>query len=278
MILGSRSFRSSVKWILDVILPDRLYLKIARVLFLFGNEKRHGSRTNFSVWTPGIFLASDPGGKSVFFCERTRFRIYHYPDGVAGRLRRIAEKYQQDEVRVNDGDTVIDIGANIGEFALAVQEMAGRVIALEPDPIPFNCLSQNCSVFDNIAVYQIAVSNYDGDGDFFLSTKDADSSLVQPNNYTQCIKMKMRTLDALVEDLQLARIGFLKVEAEGWEPEILAGGKQALERTERVAVDAGPERRGQSTKVEVLQMLENAGFDLTTRDDMVFGIRRAGRL
>jgi len=57
-------------------------------------------------------------------------------------------------------------------------------------------------------------------------------------------------------------IRLLKVEAEGMEPEVLAGAHQTLQRVDYVAVDAGPERGGENTVPAVLNALTSAGFEV----------------
>ncbi|MFM1953459.1 MAG: hypothetical protein RL187_668, partial [Actinomycetota bacterium] len=57
-------------------------------------------------------------------------------------------------------------------------------------------------------------------------------------------------------------IDLLKIEAEGYEPEVLAGARSILPRVERITVDAGEEREGKSTAPECVTLLTDQGFRL----------------
>lgn len=268
-------FRTFVKTLGDRVLPDNLYFKVLPPLFLFGNSARHGSKTRFSIAENGLYRASDPDGKEIFFCERTRFRLYHYPKGTRGRIQEIVEKYQNEDVgvRVQPSDLVLDIGANIGEFSCGISSIARRIFAIEPDPTVFPCLVQNIGSKENVSAHQIALSNENGKADFYLSTKDADSSLVQPRAFSKVVNIRVQTLDAFIKQAGLERVDFLKIEAEGWEPEILAGAIQTLKRVRAVAVDAGPERYGTDTVDDVQAVLRAVGFDVFELNQIVFGRR-----
>ena len=57
-------------------------------------------------------------------------------------------------------------------------------------------------------------------------------------------------------------IRLLKIEAEGFEPEVLAGASEAISRTEYIAIDAGPERGGENTVAQTLNLLSDAQFEI----------------
>ena len=68
--------------------------------------------------------------------------------------------------------------------------------------------------------------------------------------------------DVVNRNFPSGRIAVLKVEAEGFEPEVLRGADQTLQRTDVVTVDAGEEREGKSTAPECVNILLKAGFEL----------------
>ena len=74
------------------------------------------------------------------------------------------------------------------------------------------------------------------------------------------------TLDNFIykENLSNKRIKLLKLEAEGFEPEVLLGGKNSLKNIEYICADLGPERgvAENLTVVEVNEILERAGFSM----------------
>jgi hypothetical protein len=77
------------------------------------------------------------------------------------------------------------------------------------------------------------------------------------------ITVRTVTLDSFFEEVGgPSKIRLLKVEAEGMEPEVLAGALKTLANVEYVAVDAGPERGGDNTVAPVLNILVREGFEV----------------
>ena len=58
---------------------------------------------------------------------------------------------------------------------------------------------------------------------FYLNEKDADSSVIQPIKFDTIKKIKVIKLDDYIQKEKIQKIKLLKIEAEGFEPEILEG-------------------------------------------------------
>jgi FkbM family methyltransferase len=166
-------------------------------------------------------------------------------------------------------DTVIDVGANVGEFTQgAINNNAKIIFAYEPDPLAFYCLQKNTSKKDNVKIYDLAVSNLNSIEDFYSASQTADSSLIEPANYDEIIKVINVTLDSQI-DVYPEIIDLIKIEAEGFEPEIIGGAVETLKRTRYVVVDVGPERYGEKTDVEVSRLLIEQGFKVVLEPDNI---------
>ena len=63
------------------------------------------------------------------------------------------------------------------------------------------------------------------------------------------------------ERIALHLLGF-KLEAEGFEPEVLKGAQESIKLVQYVAIDCGPERYGKDTIVDCFNMLFSHGFSL----------------
>jgi hypothetical protein len=95
---------------------------------------------------------------------------------------------------------------------------------------------------------------------FYVSTKNADSSFIEPKNFTDIIEVQSLRADEFILTNKIASITLLKMDAEGFEPEIIAGFGDQIVNIEFFAIDVGPERYGQETSIEIKNTLESKGI------------------
>ncbi|MCM8530155.1 MAG: FkbM family methyltransferase [Lentisphaeraceae bacterium] len=98
--------------------------------------------------------------------------LYNAHDKVIGRALEYYGEWAQDELDllkhfIKPGNTVIDVGANIGTHTLAFANFVGdtgKVIAFEPQRLIYQCLSANIALnsLTNVWAYQYGVSNEPG--------------------------------------------------------------------------------------------------------------------
>ncbi len=98
---------------------------------------------------------------------------------------------------------------------------------------------------------------------FYVSSQMADSSLIEPPAYDEEIQVPARRLDSLLAG---RRIKLLKLEAEGAEPEVIAGCKGLLPHIEYISADLGFERGVEqgSTLGEVTNFLLAHDFEIVS--------------
>lgn len=88
----------------------------------------------------------------------------------------------------------------------------------------------------------MGVSNSESNNvEFYLSDEFGDSSILPINNYTKKITIETTTLDKEIDKIK-KKIKLIKIEAEGFEPEILQGLKKNLNYVEYITIDCGFER------------------------------------
>lgn len=187
-------------------------------------------------------------------------RATNYARGIARRAQTLGEDYLLPQVAFADGDVVVDCGANVGDLKLYFRHIGVDVeyVGIEPGPGEFAALARNVAPS---AVHNVGLWNEDGELTFYVSSKGADSSLIEPPSYDSISKVPIRRLDTLVD---YPRIKLLKIEAEGAEPEALEGSSGILDRIEYITVDAGAERglAQESTLAPVTNFLLANGFEL----------------
>ena len=139
------------------------------------------------------------------------------------------------------GDTFVDIGANIGLYALWASRFVGptgQVIALEPDPDNYALLIRNVAInrAHNIEALNQAASNSSGpavlyqsrDNRGMLSLRDVTHSRVS-------VPVMATTLDEYLAG-RGERIALIKLDIEGAEPLALEGMKKILSHNRGAAL------------------------------------------
>lgn len=193
-----------------------------------------------------------------------------YSLGHQHRGETLARSYAIDQIDFADGDIVIDCGANYGDLRLYFDYLNMnepiQYVAFEPGVDEFECLSMSLRDTPNCALHDFALGNEDGCQTFYYDPNPANSSLEEPALFTDTYDVAVRTLDTLTKEGLIPKgpIKLLKLEAEGYEPEILQGGLETIQRIEYIAADLGFERGklALSTAPPVVNMLLRSGFEL----------------
>jgi FkbM family methyltransferase len=182
-----------------------------------------------------------------------------YQRGIEFRKSNLEKDYMLKNVNLVAGDTIIDCGANVGDFYLSVSEriQSFHYIGFEPSPHEFACLQRNVVGHQ---IHNVALWKDDSELTFYIDSQKANSSLIEPVNFEKPIKVKARRLCHYIEgDIKL-----LKLEAEGAEPEILIGLGDKLNNIEYICADLGYERgkSEETTLFEVTNLLLKNNFEL----------------
>jgi FkbM family methyltransferase len=184
---------------------------------------------------------------------------------------RLLDKYTLDGfAEINEGDVVIDVGAHIGGFSLSAAKRAVHVYAIEPDPRVQESLGRTVETHDNISVHQTALNNSSDQAEFLLGKNPSENSLinVDTGEELQSITVSCNTIEDFVELIYHDSIDFLKLDAEGAEPEVIRGFGEIRPTT--VAIDAGPERKQKSTRDTVQRLLESMEYETRVEYNIVF--------
>jgi FkbM family methyltransferase len=176
-------------------------------------------------------------------------------------------------VEVEDGDIVFDCGAYIGGFSFASSSKAEKVYVFEPERENFFAASQNLQGFSNVQTEQIGLFNTSGCVQFNVSSSGVEHSILRPDNglTLERIKIAAMRIDDFCEVNRIERIDFLKVEAEGVEPEVVEG--LGTMRPRKLAIDVSPERNGQSPADEIERLLTSWNYECRRRHNVLFAKR-----
>lgn len=135
---------------------------------------------------------------------------------------------------VNKGDVILDIGANIGYYALMEARLTGRaglVYACEPVPENFELLKRNIQLngVTNIEAFNIALGDKNGEVEMYLSQKSNlhSMSLTKNTSSESRIKVKLLKVDEFLKDKGAP--DFVRMDVEGYENKILQGMDKILQ-------------------------------------------------
>lgn len=128
------------------------------------------------------------------------------------------------------GGSFLDVGANVGHYTTLAASLVGsegRVVAFEPSPYAYKKLQaivQNNNIAQ-VTIFQCAAGDENGQLDLYLPSEDYlhSPSLVQSDSSYIPVKVEVRRLDSHPALGHSADIDIMKVDVEGFEPNVLRG-------------------------------------------------------
>ena len=145
---------------------------------------------------------------------------------------------------IRSSDTVLDVGANIGEFSFFFSTIVseGVIHCFEPQRKPFGVLQGVCHNLKNVHPHRTGFSSSPGKATLFIPMINGHMSPPEAsldprfNDFTGSERrpkatesipevVQMTTLDGFIEREALDRLDFAKIDVEGHELEVLKGGR-----------------------------------------------------
>lgn len=142
---------------------------------------------------------------------------------------------------ITEGMTVIDVGAHVGIYSMLSSELvgtSGHIYSFEPTPWTFRILTENTKKLPNVTITNKAVSaetktltfaDYGPGYGAFNSAHAAGATAI--NITPTMVSVTSTALDAYCEENGIVP-NIIKIDAEGFEPEVLRGSIGLLTTTE----------------------------------------------
>lgn len=168
--------------------------------------------------------------------------------------------------------TIFDVGANVGQSTLKFRAAFpnARIFSFEPVLDTFKELTANVSSDVGITTcHQIALGNEQGQRTIYLSDQSLTNSLVKPQELSTPEVVTISTIDNFAAEQSVTQIDLLKIDAEGFDLEVLKGAKKMIssQKVPFILVEAGfhPEDNRHVLFDELRSFLMPMGY-------LVFGI------
>ncbi len=225
-------------------------------------------------------------GVEIALNDGTRFAVRSLMDLWIIKETCLDRDYERIGPRIEDGWTVLDIGAGMGDFCVHVARRfpRARVIGYEPFAQSFKLLQHNIALngVANISVYPVAVSS-DGRLMQLSMTGAAVQHSTSTTGATEPASMQavqsVTLADALVHE-NIAQCDLLKIDCEGGEFDILLNAPDALlRRFQNICLEYHDALTAHHHG-ELVERFKAAGFDVSVYPNPVhseIGLMYAGR-
>ena len=182
-------------------------------------------------------------------------------------------------------NTVVDIGANRGQFALCIRRLypQAHIFSFEPLRKPAGAWMRNFAADTRARLFNKAVALQSGSATMHVSRWDVSSSLLpfaqaQHDNFLLTEEaskevVETTTLEACIEEHLIRDAALLKLDVQGFELSALQGCGRLLERFSYVYVEASFIELyvGQALATEVIEFLFTQGFNLVCVANLSYG-------
>jgi FkbM family methyltransferase len=132
---------------------------------------------------------------------------------------------------VKKGDTVLDVGANVGYYTVLASKLVGakgKVYAFEPDRRNVELLNKNIKLNNclNVEVVPLALGAKNKISYFLSDKTNPGESRISEKVTRELVRVK--TLDTLVRERKIKKVDVIKLDVEGGEVDVLRGAKTLL--------------------------------------------------
>ncbi|HEV7349024.1 FkbM family methyltransferase [Telluribacter sp.] len=178
---------------------------------------------------------------------------------------------------VPDISSIIDVGANQGQFALAASRLFSNAVihSFEPVPDSFLVLQQNLSKSSLTRFYNYGLGSKSGEINFYKNAHSHASSALPVSEFQKKeipktaqstpINVHINTLDAVIDNLgHLPSPILLKLDVQGYEKEVLLGARDFIKRVDYLLFETSFVKmyEGEPLFDEMHEYVKNLGFQL----------------
>jgi FkbM family methyltransferase len=174
--------------------------------------------------------------------------------------------------------TVIDVGANTGQFARMIERVfpEAKIYSFEPLPEAYKELEKLSKIKDGkVEAFNLALGDSDGEIEMFYHTEHSPfSSILKTTEVCeryypftknkQTIKVKMTTMDKAIDELDISLIPevLIKLDVQGYENRVIKGGRETFKIAKACILEVCLDKlfEDQAEFKEITELLYDMGF------------------
>ena len=263
--------RTSIAKLLPFAIRKRIPRNISKHLYFKGNfPVFHNNKKLLKIRSTGYVLEND---------------IYFY--GLNNGHERKAMSVWIEYCQKFKPKVIYDIGANTGIYGLVslALDTQSRVAFFEPLESATEILRKNLEMNGFKAdIFELALSNYDGEGVFFMNEgKDFLYSITLNEYADQAIQglhdesisykeksVKVVTLDTLIKNKSISKPNLVKLDVETHEPEVMGGFGFSISDVDAYLIEV----LNAEAANKLNELFANSDYEYFNLDDEKFEVRK----
>jgi FkbM family methyltransferase len=210
--------------------------------------------------------------KNELVVNHGKHKFIFYGGGDRGEIlyhafwdKMISDEIEKIQNYVKQGDIVIDVGGNIGFFVLILDELVGKegkIFSFEPSKRLKDRLEKTIKInnIQNVTIVNLALGESEGSTTLHYNPKQTGLSSIVTDFDKSSIseEIQITTLDKFLENIT-GRISFLKIDTEGYEPQVLKGAMEFIKRDKpTIYIELGGNY--QNSSAEALKILKELNY------------------
>jgi len=182
-------------------------------------------------------------------------------------------------------NTIIDVGANVGQFALRMQEIVphAKIYSFEPIKECYNSLVKN-SQNKNIIPFNFGLGDKEGTCEINVNDFSPSSSMLEMENlhkinfeFTKNSKPEtvlIKRLDDIAGNLEIKKNLFIKMDVQGYEDKVISGGLKTVQNAAVLLIEVAFKSlyKGQPLFNEIYNQLYSLGFAYMGIDGQIIDV------
>lgn len=246
---------------IKIFLSPKINLIVSTIHHISKNNKNNG------IWAKKKLLVDFKGFKMLL--NNNSIQDYDYFNGWIEDLSYEKKVTTIIKNLLKKNDIFIDVGANSGYYSLLASYIVskhGKVLAFEPIKDTYIRLLKNRNInkFTNIHAYNIALGNYNGKIKINISRySDGQNSIGKIKDSYKQITVNIKKLDTIIKNLKIKNIKLMKIDAEGYELEVLKGSSKLLKNNPKIIFEYNKESlyRNKSDYNSIFEFLTSLGYN-----------------